>query len=597
MNLSPRHFINLLILLVLLLDSIPIQAGDRDVPICVIGQEVLDAFPTDISKPAVAIQATGAIEGLRSPDMEWVNTTLSGMTLRDKIGQMIIQWYYADSSVSEVTNLKIGGIIFSRRGAASVVDAVNELQVVAQTPLWFAADFEAGTGTRITEGTVFPMNMALGAADSEILAASCGIVTAREAQAMGIQIGFGPVVDVNTDPNNPIIGIRSYSDNPALVTRMARAWVSGAHQGGMLTCLKHYPGHGPTEDDSHTTLPVVRLSEEILRRVHLAPYENLIADGYSDLVMSAHVWYTELDPGDPMPATLSHKAMTQILRQEMGFTGLTISDAFTMAGLGNVFPVDQAVVIGVQNGLDIILMPPNTAQAINALETAVNEGVIPLSRIEDAVRRILMAKSQVGLPENRFRNEAAMWATLARPEHHAVAQAVARASITRVSEAQGVLPLLPEQKVLCLIVEHQRSGLYYRHYSNFTNRLAADLPLMEVRSVALNITQTGINQILADATGFDRVILATYDWIKITQSNQLQLMRRLVEGNTPVILFSFGSPYHGLQVPGLETFFCAYSCPEVSQEAGADVLLGKLQAEGTLPIDDYEIPHPAWMVY
>ena len=534
--------------------------------------------------------------GIRPPDMDWVNTILASMTLEEKLGQMIMLWYSSSSADYNVQTFKAGGFIFSVRGAASVVQAVNHLQGLTDVPLWFAADFECGTGTRIYEGTTFPMNMALGAANNEVLAASCGWVTAREAWAMGMQIGFGPVVDVNTDPENPIISTRSYGDNPALVSKMAQAWIGGAHVSGMLTSLKHYPGHGPTHDDSHTTMPTVTLSENELRAIHIKPYENLINNGFSDLVMSAHVWYTALDP-DPWPATLSSSAMTDVLRNDLGFTGIAISDAFNMSGLGSVLPQDEAAVVGIQNGLDIILMPSNTELTIGALIDAVSEGRILESRIDESVRRILMAKSSMWLPDYMYRDESHMWDVLSQPEHFTVAESVAEASITKVTEETGVLPLIPDHNVLCLSLKHSKSIFVTPDYSYFSDRLGADLPNLDVYTVDLSLSESIIQQYVNMSESYDRIVVAGYNWTPLTSESQIDLVERLSAGTVPVIYISFGSPYHGLQINGLENFFCAYACVDVSQWAGADVLLGKIDAKGTLPISNYRMQSTYWIVY
>ena len=589
------RYLNLILFILTTVLAVQIVSADTIYsPRCSIDQIKPDIIPAAKHYTAAPFIKTGS--GIRPPDMDWVNSTLAGMSLDEKLGQMVLQWYSSDSADYEVETLKVGGLIFSVRGAASVVQAVNHLQSLAGTPLWFAADFEIGTGTRIHEGTVFPMNMALGAADDEVLAASCGWVTAREAWAMGVHIGFCPVVDVNTDPENPIISTRSYGDDPELISRLAEAWISGAHQVGMLTSLKHYPGHGPTHDDSHTTLPTVTLSEDELRKIHIKPYENLIKNGYSDMVMTAHVWYSALDP-EPWPATLSEKAMTDILRNDLGFTGIAISDAFNMAGLGSVLPQDEAAVVGIKNGLDIILMPPDTEDTINALKEAVNLGEITESRIDESVRRILMAKSSMWLPEYIYRDETEMWNVLNQPEHFAVAEAVARASITKVTETEGVLPLLPEQDILCLPLDYSKSIFVRPDYNYFTNRLAADLPNLNIQEVDLSLSESNINQIVTSAANYDRVVVAGYNWVPITSDDQIELVQRLIASDTPVIYISFGSPYHGLQINGLENYFCAYACVDVSQWAGADVLLGKLEPEGILPISNYDILSSLWILY
>jgi beta-N-acetylhexosaminidase len=542
--------------------------------------------------------------GTRPADTAWVETTLAGMTLEQKLGQMMIPWYDSSASAGQIAGYGISGCIFSSwntSGATSVVQAVNNLQSVSPIPLWFAADFECGAGARFGDATVLPMNMAIGAADDESLATQAGWVTAREAWAMGIQIGFGPCVDVNTDPENPVISTRSYGDRADLVARMAEAYVTGAHSVGMLTCLKHYPGHGPTDQDSHLTLPVVNISETGLRDVHIYPYSSLISGGYADLVMSAHVWYTALDPGpDPWPATLSSNAMTDILRTDLGFIGVAISDAFTMAGVSGTLTTEEAVVTAVQNGLDVILIPPDLGDSVNALKDAVIAGDITMARIDQAVRRILTAKSRMWLPENRYRDEAEMWATLKHPSHLAVAENIARESITSFSEEAGVLPLETTDNVLCLRLVD--GGIIFnnpaRSYTHFTGRLDAALPNFTLGHVDRSLNQSAISGFISLAAGFDKVIVVAYDWKPIMTDDQVDVIDGIIAGPTPLVFISFGSPYHAMKLSGLETHYCGYSNSEPSQRAGADTLLGTLLPLGTPPISTYGYTSvTSWPVY
>ena len=581
--------------------------AQENVPGCDVGMSTVkeDRVPSGIPK-AMALAGARIVESsaIRDADMDWVNTTLASMTLDEKLGQMMMPWYSSSSTVSDVNNYGIGGCIFSSwntSGAGSVLTAVNQLQAISPVPLLFSADFECGAGARFGDATVFPMNMGVGAADDEILAASEGLMAAREAWAMGIHVGFGPVVDVNTEPANPVIVTRSYGDDQNLVARMAQAYVSGAEQGGMLTCMKHYPGHGHTDVDSHLALPVVTLSEAELRQVHIYPYEQLILQGFSDFVMSAHVWFTALDPGlDPWPATLSHKAMTEILRTDLGFTGVSISDAFSMAGVSGIMDSDEAVVTAVKNGLDIILIPPGLSLSINALKNAVQTSEIPASQIDDSVRRILIAKSRVWLPEAKYRNETEMWNTLKHSDHLAVSEALARASITRFWEAPGALPLQASQDVLCFRLVD--GGIIFnvpaRPYTHFTNRLDSALPNFTLQHVNRSLSSGEINSYVSMAASYDRVVVACYDWKPIMTDDQIDLVDQLIAGPTPVVFISFGSPYHPLELTDLETFYCAYCNAEYSQQAGADSLLGSLEPAGTAPVSVYdETQVSLWRAY
>jgi len=533
-----------------------------------------------------------AIEGpaIRDPNMTWVNDTLAAMTLEQKIGQMIMAWASpgdTTTSVNQINNYHVGGFIYSKNYGDDIRIATNYLQTVSPIPLWFAADFEAGTGTRIYDATTFPMNMGMGAADDEALSELCGEITAKEAYCIGIHVGFGPVVDVNTEPINPIISTRSYSDDPDRVQRLAHAFITGAHKAGMLCTLKHYPGHGATTGDSHAMLPTVDLPRDVLEAVHIKPYSDLIPSGDIDSVMTAHVWYPALDPGDPWPATLSTVAINDILLTELNFQGVVISDAFNMAGLLNAAPLEEAVVIGVQAGLDVILMPPDVDVAYNSLLNAVNTSDISVDRINTSVRKILIAKSRVGLPEDLSRDYDDMVNTLQAPEHLATARTAAEESVTMIKETEGILPLTSSDKTLCLVFQYTKSGLYYYSYLNFTDILESALGTanFESRYVSKTISSSQITQIVNDATNnFDKVVIGAYDWIKIESANQLDLLNQLINCPTPIIYVSFGSPYHFMQCKKADVFMCAYCSAIPSQNVAAEILLGQFEPKGKLPV-------------
>jgi len=547
------------------------------------------------TKPAPIQEKKGpAIEGpaIRDPNMTWVNDTLASMTLEQKIGQMIMPWGYTSdypTNVNQINNYYVGGFIYSKNDGDDVRLATNYLQTVSPIPLWFAADFEAGTGTRIYDATTFPMNMGMGAADDEELSELCGEITAKEAYCIGIHVGFGPVVDVNTEPINPIISTRSYSDDPDRVQRLAHAFITGAHKAGMLCTLKHYPGHGATTGDSHAMLPTVDLPRDVLEAVHIKPYSDLIPSGDVDLVMTAHVWYSALDPGDPWPATLSTVAINDILLTDLNFQGVVFSDAFNMAGLLNAAPLEEAVVIGVQAGLDVILAPASldVGVAYNSLLSAVNNEDISVERINTSVRKILIAKSRVGLPEDLSRDYDDMVNTLQAPEHLATARTAAEESVTMIKETEGILPLTTSDKVLCLVFQYTKSGLYYNTYTNFTDILenALGTTNFESRYVSKSISSSQISQIVNDATNnFDKVVIGAYDWIKIESSNQLDLLNQLINCPTPIIYVSFGSPYHFMQCKKADIFMCAYCSAVPSQNVAAEILLGQFEPQGKLPV-------------
>lgn len=530
---------------------------------------------------------------LREPDMDWVESTLASMTLEEKIGQMIMPQWLSGSASGHVTNYKVGGFIFLANSSTTILNAVSTLQAQTSVPLLFSIDCEAGSGARITDGTHFPYNMGLAATRRLDLAREQGRITARECRAVGIHVGFGPIVDVNTEPLNPVIGPRSYSDDPDLVSQFAQAYMEGCHEEGLLTTLKHFPGHGHTDLDSHLTLPAVTLSSATLYSTHLKPYADLIASGAPDFVMSAHVWYQAFDPGGtPWPATLSTVAMTDILRTDLGFQGVAVSDAFNMQGLGVTGMAAEAAVNGVLVGLDIILMP-TVPDVFNAIRDAVLANQIPQSRIDASVRRILIMKSRVGMPESGTTVSPVLAAeTLRHPDHLAVAEEIGAAAIARGRTNASDLPLQAGHKVLCLNFAASSNVFYTDPPSHFTTELANTVTNLTVQSVPASPTGTDRTSIVNSAAsgGYDRIVVAIHNWKPELHANQVGIVQDLLTAGHRVICVSFGNPFHHQLFPTLENYFCGFSTYSATQKAAARVLTGQQEADAEWPVSGVPVP-------
>jgi len=352
--------------------------------------------------------------GLSAAEERWVRTTLAGMSLEEKAAQMIMiaETGYPRNPRSEtalelveaIRNRGVGGLVLMRSEEATIPRLLNELQTEARIPLLVAMDMERSLAFRVRRGTVdLPFAMAVGATRSEDAARFLGEVTAREGRALGIHWAFAPVVDVNNNPDNPVINIRSFGEDPELVARLGAAFIRGAHAGGLLTSAKHFPGHGDTAVDSHLELPVIGADRERLETVEWPPFREAIAAGV-DSVMVGHMAVPALDPSG-RPATLSASLNSEILRDEMGFRGLIVTDAMEMEGVGSAW-IGEATVDAVRAGADVILMPPDLRVAIQSLVRGVEEGQLEEERIDRSVRLILETKARLGLnhyccPERR----------------------------------------------------------------------------------------------------------------------------------------------------------------------------------------------------
>src|SRR5262245_12956207 len=373
--------------------------------------------------------ATGSLK-LDAEGERWVGATLKKMTLDDKVGQLLVSSFGSgylstdspeyDALVKAVHDYRIGGFhVFGDAEAAPdvLLDAnygsvtlgqplaaaslLNRLQAVAPYPLLNSADFETGAGFRLEGATSFPRNMAIGAAGDDRLAYEAGRITAIESRAIGVQVNFAPVVDVNSNPRNPVINTRSYGEDPALVGRLASAYVRGLQAGGMLATLKHFPGHGDTDVDSHLGLPIIKDPRELLERIELPPFRMAIAAG-ADAVMTAHIEMPALDATPNTPTTLSEPIVAGVLRTDLGFRGLIYTDSMSMAGVTALYTPGDAAVRAVKAGNDVVLHSPDAGAAFAALKAAVESHDLPQARIDASVERILRAKAREGLHRTRI---------------------------------------------------------------------------------------------------------------------------------------------------------------------------------------------------
>ncbi len=393
----------------------------------------------------------------------WVEETLASMSLRQQIAQLIIQWLpgsYASTNSDEfmewagwIQNDQIGGIYLSIGLPHSYAAKINELQDLSTVPLLVTSDFEnGGPGMRINHsyalpsllpqggGTSFPPTMAFGAIGDADIVQEFARITAVEAKALGVSLNFAPVLDVNNNPNNPVINTRSFGEDPSEVARLGAAYIEGAHQGGLLVTAKHFPGHGDTDTDSHIGLPVINAGLDRLRNLELIPFEEAVDAGV-DAVMTAHIALSEQNGSGSLPATLNPRFMEGLLREEMGFNGLLFTDALTMGALAAQYGTGELAVLAVEAGNDVLLMPSDIGETIDAIHSAVETGRIASERIESSVRRILGTKARIGLHQSRTVDLNAVDEIVGRQEHLDFAALTAERSLTLLRDEDHVIPV------------------------------------------------------------------------------------------------------------------------------------------------------------
>ena len=540
---------------------------------------------------------------------EWVEETLASLSLREQVAQLVMVWMsggYAavdDEEFSRIEALAaddgIGGIVISLGTPLGYAWRLNRLQARARVPLLVAADFESGAGFRVSGiyalpnmlemsgATVLPPAMALGAADDEDLARIAGSITGTEARALGVQLAFAPVLDVNNNPANPIINTRSFGADPERVAALGAAFIRGARGAGLLTTAKHFPGHGDTGTDSHVALPIIPGDRARLDSLELVPFRRAIEEEV-DAVMTAHVAAPAiLGPGAP-PATLSPYFMTEMLRGDLGFDGVLFTDALDMAAVTDGYGAGEAAIRALEAGSDVLLMPREPLRTIAAVEGAVRSGRLTPERIEASARRVLTLKARAGLDQGVAAIDADhLWTSVGTEFNHEAAREIASRSITLVRDEDEAIPFDGPRSVLSVTFAGENDLAAGRAFDRKLGETA------RVRRARIGFdTHSDVYEALlrrARARESDAVILSAYvrpgaaGDFRDLPGEVRDFLEAVDASGTPAVLVSFGSPYLLTSVPDAQAYLIAWGGGEASQQAAAEALLGAPIA-GRLPI-------------
>ena len=580
-----------------------------------------------VSRPSAAPAPVIPADALDARAREWIDETLSTLTLRQAVAQLIIPWIpggYASASDADFEELLgwveegLGGVSISIGVPDAYVAKLNRLQSRAPVPLLVTADFEnGGPGMRINHsyalpsllaqggGTSFPPTMAFGAAGDEELAFEYGRITAEEARAVGVHWLFAPVLDVNSNPDNPVINTRSFGEDPEAVGRLGAAFIRGARAGGALTTAKHFPGHGDTQTDSHIELPVIAADQDRLDRVELLPF-RMAVDAGVDAVMTAHVAVPGV-LGDDRPATLSPHFMTDVLRNEMEFDGILFTDALRMGAITDGYGAGEAAVLALEAGSDVVLAPAGIGVTLDAVTEAVETGRVSRERIDLSVRRLLEAKARLGLHEGALVDPAAVATRVGTAANRAVADRAATASINLVRDANKVLPLAPGSRVLSVTYARSDDLLAGRTFNATLrglvvgaaggnaaapgNPAAAPPGELHTARVGPDTPWPVYDSLLYTARALDAVIVGAYVPPRSGAGSVgvPATFRTFVEGlnridGTGAAVVSFGNPYLLSAFPGAGTYLAAWGGWEVSQNAAARAVAGAAPISGRLPV-------------
>ncbi|MEV1069238.1 glycoside hydrolase family 3 protein [Streptomyces sp. NPDC050263] len=573
------------------------------------------------------VTAALAVGGTAHADDRRLRVLLSRMTPEDKVGQVFVSRVHGHSATAPdqadvdanlaqfgvrtpaelLARYRLGGIIYftwahNTRDPQQIADLSNGLQRAALgqprgLPVLISTDQEHGAVCRVGRpATLFPGAMAIGAGGSSADARTLGRLAGRELRAMGIRQNYSPVADVNVDPANPVIGVRSFGADPQSVAELVAAEVEGYRAAGVAATAKHFPGHGDTAVDSHYGFPVITHTREVWETLDAVPFRAAIAADV-DSLMTAHILVPSLDDsGDP--ATLSHPIVTGILRERLGYDGVVVTDALDMAGVRTKYGDDRVPVLALKAGVDQLLNPPDLDVAWNAVLRAVQDGELTEERLDESVLRILRLKARLGLFEEPYVSRDEVGRTVGTPAHLATADQLASRTTTLLVNEGPVLPLSPRTHHRLLVVGADPASPTGTTGPP-TGVLAAALTELGFRATALSTgtapSAEAITQAVTAAGAADAVVVTTCN--VTAAGSQRTLVERLSATGRPVVAVAIRNPYDVARLPSVKAFLAAYCWTDVELRAAARVIAGTADPHGRLPAPVKRADDPAQVLY
>lgn len=520
------------------------------------------------------------------------------MTLREKIGQMLLCGFEGTEATDQLKALiaehHIGGVIYFARNVeqtGQVAELSEQLQQIAEQsgtlPLWVSIDQEGGMVARITEGVaLMPGQMALAAGaiglkDGGDAVYEAALISGKELRALGINLNFAPVLDVNNNPDNPVIGVRSFGESAELVAEFGHRSVQGFQDANVVATAKHFPGHGDTSVDSHLDLPTIIHDQARIRSLELVPFIRAIEGGV-DAIMSSHIYFPAFE-SEKLPATLSKSVLSGLLREELGYAGVIMTDCMEMNAIAEHYGTVAASVMAIEAGADLVLISHRLDRqigAIDAIEQAVKEGRLSESRIDASVARLLALKERRGL----LVPQSGSAAEVGTAEHRAVAQRLSEASITLVKDEQGLLPLKRVRTLAVTVAAAVSSGVDEAYAGPASLGAALAERGLDVIERVLPLAEVGglMGSVLAAAEDAEQIVIGTYN--ARFHPAQVELVRALQALGKPLVVVALRVPYDLLELPEVSTFIAAYESRPLALQSTAKGLLGELELKGRLPV-------------
>lgn len=509
----------------------------------------------------------------------WVDQTYNSLSQDEKLGQLFIVALYTNKGEDFVNNVrnivvndKIGGLILMQDDAAREITLLNEFQTKSKVPLLVGMDAEWGLYQRIAAAHKLPWAITLGAVQNkEVIYEMAGQI-ARDSKRMGINWDFAPVVDVNTNPANPIIGNRSFGSDVSNVTSSALAYSRGLQDAGILAAIKHFPGHGDTSTDSHVDLPIVAHDKKRLESVELAPFKSLMNQGIGG-VMVAHLYVPALEKQKGIPASLSKSIVTGVLKQKLGYRGLIITDALNMGAVANKFKPGEVDALAFKAGNDIMLFSQDVATGKKLIQQAIDKGEIPQSRVEESVKKILLTKYYLGLHQYQAKEPVNIHADLNSAAHRKIAQKVYENATTLLKDERKLLPIKCSETAYYVPLEEAPHDTFFEQMNVGTTLILKEPN--EIGSIPANAKVI---------VGFHKDNSTAYKPYKISDESKAILAK--LSTNQNVILNVFGSPYalQDVDISKVSTVLVSYENNDDSMVAAAKALLGKTKISGRLPV-------------
>lgn len=509
----------------------------------------------------------------------WVNKTYSQLSQNEKLGQLFIVALYTnkgESFIKDVRNIvekeKIGGLILMQDDAEREINLVNEFQKNAKVPLLIGMDAEWGLYQRIPTAYKFPWAITLGAIQDKNLIYQMAEKIAQDCKRMGINWDFAPVVDVNTNPNNPIIGNRSFGSDVDNVIHSALAYSKGLQDSNVLAAIKHFPGHGDTDTDSHLDLPVVSHNLERLNEIEIAPFKSLMDKGIGG-VMVAHLYVPTLENGKGIPASVSHKIVTELLKEKLGYKGLIITDALNMGAVANKYKAGELDAMAFKAGNDLMLFSQDVAKGKKLIQNAIDRGEIPQSRVEESVKKILLAKYYLGLTQYNEVNPINVNQDLNTESHQQLVQNLYSNALTLIKDEKALLPLKEKETYYYVPLEEAPYETFYQNLSNTQN-------IVLIKATEIATIPTGAKVII----GIHKDNSTAYKPYQIS-ANSKKIISALAKKH-PIILTIFGSPYvlKDFSISKLSTVLISYENNSDSMKATAEAFEGNTEINGKLPV-------------